>query len=298
MQNNFSFYSEIEELKKAILTEPPEDIFNSNSNSKDKLNGINKREKDVALEFLRKFNEEQEKITYERKMKELEEKINHKRNLEESKTNNKQELPSQTSKSYQNLSQKFSRLANLKDLEEFNEVVVRGTDVSQIKKRKIPFDIKSKVLKRIKQTTRNSGENHQKLKIEFKDARGSNQNSNNKEKENGLLKLYQQEEKKYKETPFLSFKGIVKNSIKNSEVWFLDIEKLGEKQEKTKLFFKGVFNTQKDSNFVNENGGRSKKETFIKNIQVGKQYIFEFKSAPKKFKDTFLVFIENMREIT
>ena len=46
MYRNLNSCPEIEELKKAILRDLPEDAINSNSNSKDKLSLIHKKEKE------------------------------------------------------------------------------------------------------------------------------------------------------------------------------------------------------------------------------------------------------------
>ena len=71
MYRNLNNCPEIEELKKAILVDLPDDLMNSNSNSKDKLSVIHKKEKDVAFDFLRKFNEAHEKNALQKKTKRI-----------------------------------------------------------------------------------------------------------------------------------------------------------------------------------------------------------------------------------
>lgn len=303
MFGNSAYCPEIEELKKAILLDPPEEALNSNSNSKDKFNLIQKKEKELAFDFLKRFNELQETITNEKKnlikekelmkAREIEQLKKEEKIIEERKKQEKSLENNNTKQNLQNLTQRFSRLANIKELEEFNQEnnLLNISEKQKIpaipnKKRKLPHQIDQKTLKQIK---KNSGGSPNKLKIEFKEPKQQPKKISDPLNECVMLKLYKNEEKKYNEADYLTFIGTITNAYKNDDLWFLEIEKI-EKKEKNKLNFKGIFNTKRTiSNHLLQN------EANI-NIEINKEYVFEFKSAPKKINETFLLFIENLHE--
>ena len=316
MYKNLNSCPEIEELKKAILGDLPEDAINSNSNSKDKLSLIHKKEKDVALNFLRQFNEAQEKTVLERKIKE---RLNEEKNRVEQRMellrqeqqklrtteSNIQENEAKllkTEESFQKPAEKFSRLANLNDLEEFNNAVINRSSFNNndrnMKKRKIVIKPLEKPLKKMKEEKikvidRNSlnilkKDVTNKVRIEFKKP------EENKPEEitikNKPLQFYTNEEKICRETENFSFVGKIVECRRVDLIWFIGIEKI-DRNSNNKLCFKAIYNVNLNEG---ENDGRKQK---LRELKQGEQYVFEFKSTPKEFKMGYVMFLEAVYEL-
>ena len=319
MYRNLNNCPEIEELKKAILVDLPDDLMNSNSNSKDKLSVIHKKEKDVAFDFLRKFNEAHEKNALQKKQKELEleeklrleqEKEKEKKRLEQEKEIKKKEQviiierkeiekkQIKTEEGFKRPTEKFNRLANLNDLEDFNNSVINSNRFKlerNNKKRKMNNKFALKPVKQIKEEIKIGNEmssqipkkEMNKIRIEFKNLE-KNLQTNIKEEEitikNKPLQIYSNEEKICEETENFSFVGKVVACSRVDEIWFIDIEKF-DKNTNSKLCFKAIYNLNLSSNFP------SAKELMIKDIKSGNEYIFEFKSGPKEFHFSYIMFL-------
>lgn len=324
MNRNWSFCPEIEELKKAILVDLPEDILNSNSNSKDKLSVVHKKEKDVAMDFLRRFNEAQEKFQLEKKLKErrLEENLltqeknsksltnnqitNERMDLDNDKnekvSNNIEKTIVKSEESYQKPTEKFNRIVNLNELEKFNQNINHSIPFRRNprneKKRKYIQKPQNVGLKQIKENCKNGfsqslNMNRNKMRIEFKNT-NKNPDSTSEKKpleeitiRNKPLHFYSAEEKISKETENFSFIGKVVACSKIDDLWFIDIEKF-DKNTNIKLCFKAIYN-------MNLNPISSmQSERKIKEIKAGTEYIFEFKSAPKEYSMSYLMFLESV----
>ena len=310
MYRNLNSCPEIEELKKAILRDLPEDAINSNSNSKDKLSLIHKKEKDVALNFLRQFNEAQEKTAFEKKQKEREneEKIRFQQKMElfrqqqedlrksESNFQKIEENPRKTEESFQKPGEKFSRLANLNDLEDFNNAVIKQSNFSNdrnIKKRKMATKPIEQPLKKMKEDNKTSNNINNtilkkkvanKVRIEFKKPEEIIQPEPATIK-NKPLQFYTNEEKICQETPNFSFVGKIVECIRVDQIWFIGIEKI-DRTSNNKMCFKAIYNMNLNQE-ENEN-----KHQKIKELKQGNEYVFEFKSTPKEFKMSYIVFLE------
>ena len=307
MYRNFNICPEIEELKKAILVDPPEEIINSNSNSKDKFSLIQKKEKDNALDFLRKFNEVQENLARERKLKEKEQEQENMKMLMEQENENrleeenreKIEKLAKCEEEFARPTEKFNRIANLNDLEEFNNAVITTNYQRMelnLKKRKIPHKVNVKILKQIKEEPKignsqiNSKEFNNKIRIDFKKVKTSILPKEEEELSSintKPLKFYSNEEKICFETQNFSFLGKVKECLKRDELYFLDIEKQ-DLTKNEKNCFLGIYNINLYSNYDLSS------VNLIKEIEIGKEYIFEFKSAPKMFRGKQLIFLEKI----
>lgn len=310
MYRNLNNCPEIEELKKAILRDLPEDAINSNSNSKDKLSLIHKKEKDVALNFLRQFNEAQEKTAFERKQKEREneEKIRleqemelfrqQQENLRKSESNFQkiEEKSRKTEESFQKPVEKFSRLANLNDLEDFNNAVIKQSNFSNdrnLKKRKMatkPLEQPQKKMKEDTKTLNNISNTilkknvTNKVRIEFKKPEEIVKPETITIK-NKPLQFYTNEDKICHETSNFSFVGKIVECTRVDQIWFIGIEKI-DRNSNNKMCFKAIYNMNLNQE---ENGNKKQK---LKELKQGYEYIFEFKSTPKEFKMSYVVFLE------
>ena len=302
MYRNFNICPEIEELKKAILLDLPDDVLNSNSNSKDKFSLIQKKEKDVALDFLRKFNEAQEKSTLERKEKAKEKEKeqenfrvlfekDEKKRIEEE---NYKEKQANIEEKFMKPKEKFNRLATLNEFEEFNNEII-GSNANKFekilqKKRRISHEIDKKLLRKIKEETSSQiiPKEFNKLRIEFKtDKNPIIQKEEEITIQRKPLKFYSNEEKLCENAENLRFLGKVIECYKNNELWFMNIEKI-DVTKKEKMSFKAIYNGNLNS--VYESSSLHK----IKEIKPGLEYIFEFKSAPKVFNGKGLIFLEGV----
>lgn len=310
MYKNINVCPEIEELKKAILIDPPEEFLNSNSNSKEKNSLLLKKEKDVALDFLRKFNEAQEKINLEKKRKETEDETNklffqQENEIYQQKMKENLEKQHKTENFIKPKEKKFNRIANLKDLEEFN--IKNSLPFSQMqkiefpvpnnKKRKISHNNIIKPQKHFKdepkfkmKNTNNSQQipkEFNKLKIEFKETKPLKQIEENFTIKEKPLIFYCNEERICRETENLSFRGEVKECERNDDIWLLEIQFKDPNAEEN-IYIKAIYNINLPPNLILSSN------KIIKEIQIGKEYIFEYKSAPKKYKGKYLIFLEDI----